>query len=253
MLGTKTAHCGTLDPPVSGVLPMLVGKGIKLLEWMQQHDKEYVCLMWCERAVDEKELAKVLQQFVGKIFQRPPLHAAVAKNVRVRKIYAIDLFEVKGNYSLFRVECQHGTYVRKLVEDVGLLLGTKTRMEELRRTRTGPFLEKECVELTRIKDAAELAKEGKPGPLGKILLPLEEAVRDWPKIAIKSTAVAAVSNGADIMAPGVEGADGYIDKGDVVAIMCGKRLIGVGKALFEKKQLLAQKKGPVVDLKKVVV
>jgi H/ACA ribonucleoprotein complex subunit 4 len=254
ILATKAGHCGTLDPNVSGVLPILLGRGIKLLEYLQKHDKEYVCLMRTEKPVPEEKVREVLNQFVGKIYQKPPEHAAVARNIRVRRIYAIELLETRDGLILFRVTCQHGTYVRKLVEDVGALLGMKTEMARLRRTKVFPFTEEQCVDLTKLKDAAELSKAGKPEMLDKLLLPIEDAIKNFPKVCVKDSAVPALCAGADLMAPGFSRAEGHMDKKDDVCLMTQKgELIGMGKALFSKADMERQKKGPVVDLEKVVM
>jgi H/ACA ribonucleoprotein complex subunit 4 len=252
ILGEKTGHCGTLDPNVSGVLPILVGKGIKLLEYLQIHDKEYVCIMKTESKVDEKRVKEVLDSFVGEIYQKPPLHSAVSKVVRKRKIYGIELLEVRGKRVLFRVECQHGTYIRKLVEDVGHVLGMKAVMEELRRTRVGDFTEQECVSLVQLKDACAL-RDKNPKLLEDMVKPLEYAVARWPKVYVKALAAENIVKGADLMAPGLEKVEGQFGRKDVLAIMSGDRLIAVGKALFDSKNIINQKRNPIVKLEKVLV
>ena len=252
ILGEKTGHCGTLDPNVSGVLPILVGKGIKLLEYLQIHDKEYVCLMRMGQKVDEKKLREVMKSFVGQIYQKPPLHSAVSKAMRTRKIYAIEVLEVTGKRVLFRVECQHGTYVRKLVEDIGHVLGVSTIMDELRRMRVGDFREEDCASLTQLKDAYAFYKQGKPELLNQIVRPLEFAVKNFPKVYVKELAAKNIVKGADLMAPGLERTEGNFGKKDVLAIMEQNRLIAVGKALFDSRAIINQKKGPIVKLEKVV-
>ncbi len=252
ILNEKTGHCGTLDPNVSGVLPILIGKGIKLLEYLQIHDKEYICLMKLDQKVDEDKLKEALKSFVGEIYQTPPLHSAVSKVTRKRKIYAIELLEATGKHALFRIECQHGTYVRKLIEDLGHVLGTKTTMEELRRTRVGEFTEQECISLVQLKDAFALSKE-KPALLSQIIKPLEYAVKNWPKVYVKEKAAENIVKGADLMAPGLERIEGAFGRNDILAIMSGERLIAVGKALFDSKNIINQKRNPIVKLEKVLV
>jgi predicted rRNA pseudouridine synthase len=254
ILGTKTGHCGTLDPNVSGVLPILLGRGIKLLEYIQKHDKEYVCLMRTEEPVPDEKMKATLAEFVGKIYQKPPEHAAVARNIRIRRVHAIELLETRDNLALFRITCQHGTYVRKLVEDVGALLGMRAEMAGLRRTKVFPFTEEQCTDLVRLKDAAELRRQGKPAMLDSLLLPVEEAVKNFPKVYVKSSAVPALCAGADLMAPGFSRAEGHIEKGGEVALMTQRgELVGIGRALLSKAGMEKQKKDAVVDLEKVVM
>lgn len=252
ILGEKSGHCGTLDPNVSGVLPILIGKGIKLLEYLQIHDKEYICLMRLGKKIDDDKLKEALKTFIGPIYQKPPLHSAVAKNVRVRKIYAIELLEVIGRRALFRIECQHGTYIRKLVEDLGHVLGTKAVMEELRRTRVGEFKEGDCVSLIQLKDAYEFYKQGHPEMLNQIIKPLDYAVKNFPKIYVKELAAKNIVRGADLMAPGLEKISGQFGKKDVVVMIGSDKPIAVGKALFDSRAIIGQKRGPIVALEKVL-
>lgn len=252
MLGMKCGHCGTLDPQVSGVLPILFGKGIKLLEHLQKHDKEYVCVMSFEKQVSDKKIKEVFAEFTGRIYQMVPEMAAVARKIRKREIYELELIETNGNLVLFRVHCQHGTYVRKLVDDFGRVFGTKTEMLELRRTKAGLFGEDDCVSLTQLKDACELYKEGKKEMLEKIVLPLEKAVEDFPKVYVKQGAVKPLCQGAPLFAAGLEKTEGEFAKNDTVALMAGEKLIAIGRALFDNKEITKLARGTVVDLEKVL-
>jgi predicted rRNA pseudouridine synthase len=257
IIGAKCGHCGTLDPNVSGVLPILFGKGIKLLEYLQKHDKEYVCIMATEKEIPAEKIKEVFAKFTGKILQAVPEHAAVARRIRKRQIYECELLEKKDKLVLFRVYCQHGTYIRKLIEDFGLALGTKTEMIELRRTKVAAFDEEMCCSLVQLKDAAELCKEGKKEYLEKLIFPLESAVKSFPKIFIKKTAAKSLCKGADLYAAGFVLAEGEFGKGNVVILMAGDKLIAVGKALCNKKKMeqkeKQKEKGAVVDLEKVLV
>ncbi len=244
--GEKVAHAGTLDPQVTGVLPLLIGKkAIKLLEYLQKSEKEYVCLMRVQNAQEER-VKEVLKEFVGKVYQTPPETSAVAKKTRVRKIYRIDILDIDGDYFLIKVACQHGTYIRVLVRDVGRVLGTKTEMIELRRIRSNGFSEEECVPLVRLKDALSLEN-----PPEGVLLPLEEAVRSLPKIKVKKTAEKNIIKGAPVMAPGVLEKNGHIQKGKPVAILSEDgKLIGVGIAEYDKNEF--PERGIVVRTRKVL-
>lgn len=252
MLGTKCGHCGTLDPQVSGVLPILFGKGIKLLEHLQKHDKEYICIMKTSRKIPDKKIKETFAEFTGRIYQMVPEMAAVARKIRKREIFALELIETKNNLVLFRVHCQHGTYVRKLIDDFGRVFGTKNKMIELRRTKAGLFGENDCVPLIQLKDACELYKEGKPEMLEKIILPLEKAVEDFPKVFVKQGAVKPVCQGAPLFAAGVEKTEGGFAKNDTVALMADGKLIAIGKALFDNKAIVQLARGTVVDLEKVL-
>ncbi len=247
----KAAHCGTLDPNVSGVLPILIGKGIKLQEYLQKHGKEYVCLI--ETQASKEEFKQVLKEFTGKIYQKPPEMSAVAKKTRVRKIYSIQIIDNIENNYLLRIKCQHGTYIRKLVEDIGIVLGKKMIMKELRRTRSGLFKEQECVTLTRLRDAYEL-RDKKPELLQEIIKPLEEAVKGMATVTLKSKAAENVKKGAPVYAPGIKQMTGSIEKRTPVALFDENgKLIGMGISKYSKKQVLEKNKGLVIKTKKIVV
>jgi predicted RNA-binding protein (TIGR00451 family) len=125
-------------------------------------------------------------------------------------------------------------------------------MEELRRTRVGDFLEKDCISLIRLKDAVELSKK-KPELLAEIIKPLDYAVKGWPKVYVRAGAAENIAKGADLMAPGLEKVEGTFEKKAVLVIMNGDKPIAVGKALFDSATITNQKRGPVVNLEKVLV
>ena len=137
----KVGHGGTLDPYVSGVLPITLGKAVRLTDVVLSSDKEYVCLMRLHADRPEKRVREVISRFVGKIYQLPPVRSAVKRQVRIRTIHEIEVLDIRGRDVLFRVRCDAGTYVRTLCVDIGDLLGCGANMVELRRTRSGKMTE----------------------------------------------------------------------------------------------------------------
>jgi H/ACA ribonucleoprotein complex subunit 4 len=202
-------------------------------------------------AFPEERVREVLCDFRGKIHQRPPEMSAVAKNIRIRQIYQIEMLEYDGNFILFRALCQHGTYIRKLVEDIGLVLGTKTEMLELRRTRSGPFVESEAVTLTQLQDAVALQKE-KPELLAAMIRPTEYAIQRFAKAEVNDNSVKNIQNGAGIYRAGILSISGHVVKGSPVAILNNRKLIAVGEAMFDKNEILAKTKGEVIKTAKVL-
>ncbi|MFO7967345.1 MAG: hypothetical protein R6U44_07080, partial [Archaeoglobaceae archaeon] len=91
----KTGHAGTLDPHVTGALPILLENSVKLLKTLQSSQKEYVSIMRLHDYVDEQEILRVMNMFVGKIYQKPPLKSAVKKTLRTREIYEMDIMEIE--------------------------------------------------------------------------------------------------------------------------------------------------------------
>jgi predicted RNA-binding protein (TIGR00451 family) len=110
----KSGHSGTLDPGVTGSLPIAINKATRIVQALLIAGKEYVCVMHIHKEIEEKKIKKVLKDFTGKITQLPPVKSAVVRQERERSIYYIDLLEIEGQDVLFKVGCQAGTYIRKL-------------------------------------------------------------------------------------------------------------------------------------------
>ena len=120
-------------------------------------------------------------------------------------------------------------------------------MEELRRIRSGSFEETAAVTLHELADAASAAREGNAEPLQGMILPLEAAIADLPKVVIRDTAVDAVCHGAVLAGGGVTEKEGGFGKGETVAIMTGRgELVGLGKARIASSSLKPGEPGFVV-------
>ncbi len=251
----KTGHTGTLDPRVTGVLPIMIEDATKLVRILQGSEKEYICLMRLHGDVRREEIERVLKLFEGKIYQRPPLKSAVKKRLRVRTIYRIDVLEIEGRDILFKVTTEAGTYIRKLCTDIGEVLGCGAHMQELRRTRTGIFSEDMCYTLQDLLDAYILWKEeGEERYLRQIVKPMELAVVNVPKVVIKDTAVDAICHGADLTAKGVLYIEKTVKRDELVAIFTLKNeLVALGKALMDAEDMLKVRSGIVVDVTRVIM
>lgn len=241
LTGLKAGHAGTLDPQAIGVLPVAVGIGKKVLRALAECDKEYICIARFTPKVPEEELKKAMGQFTGKIYQTPPKEAAVKRVMRTRVIHSLRLLEADGELVLFRVRCQHGTYIRVLCEDIGEVLGVKGEMVELRRAIAGPFTEKDAVFLQTLADDKEL-------------LSIESGVAHLPKVVVGNSAVGALCHGADLAASGVAAVDKKIYKGAMVALFtAGKELVGLGIAEKSGEEIAEAKKGIVVKTTAIVM
>ncbi|MFB2623544.1 RNA-guided pseudouridylation complex pseudouridine synthase subunit Cbf5 [Methanothermobacter marburgensis] len=249
----KVGHGGTLDPKVTGVLPLGINRATRVMQLLLEAPKEYVCLMRVHREVDEDRIREVLGEFQGKIFQIPPLKSAVKRELRVRTIYDVNILEIDGQDVLFRIACEAGTYVRKYCHDVGEALGTGAHMAELRRTRVGPFTEEGLVTLHDLKDAYQFwVEDGDERFLRECTLPMEFAVSHLPRAVILDSAVDAVCHGADLARGGIAGLDDNIKKGDTVAVMTLKgELVAVGEALMPSLDIVAADSGLVIETDKV--
>jgi len=135
----KIGHSGTLDPQVSGVLPLGLGEATKALGVLLYGPKEYHALGRLHSLPSKEKLQDILELFTGEIYQKPPQRSAVLRRTRSRTIYELELLEQKERLLLLRVLCEAGTYIRKLLYDMGEVLGAGGTMIELRRSRVHQF------------------------------------------------------------------------------------------------------------------
>ncbi|VVC02129.1 putative tRNA pseudouridine synthase B [uncultured archaeon] len=254
ILGTeKSGHCGTLDPQVSGVLPVGVGKATKLLPYLTSKDKKYVCLMRTGREVSEQEILGLFKRFTGEITQTPPKMSAVAKVKRKRKVYYIKPIQIKPKDVLFEVHCEAGTYIRVLVSDFGRFVGG-AEMLELRRIAVGVIPESSCHTLQALSDAYWLATEKHDeAEIRKMLVPPQEAL-GLPSMTVRDSAVETVCAGSPLYAPGLVGADAGIKKGGNVMLLTEKgEFIGVGKAEMPSEEIAVKKAGAVALPERIIM
>ena len=251
---TKDGHSGTLDPGVTGILPVALGKGTRVVQSLLTAGKEYVCLMRLHQERSEKDVREVLERFTGKIKQLPPVKSAVKRQWRHRNIYYNEFLDMDGPEVLFRVGCQAGTYIRKLCHDMGTELGCGAHMQELRRTKAGPFKEDSTlVTLHDLKDAyAYYKQDGDESHLRKAILPLEAAVGHLPKVVVLDSTVDSVCHGATLKVRGVSWVEANIQVGELVAIMTLKgELIAVGEARMISREIASKESGVAVKSSQV--
>ena len=249
----KAGHSGTLDPKVTGCLPVALGRGTRIVQTLLPAGKEYVCIMHLHKEIDEQALRKTIKGFVGKIKQLPPIKSSVKREERIRHIYYIDILEIKDKDVLFMVGCQAGTYIRKLCHDIGDKLGCGAHMDKLRRTRAGPFDETTIVTLQELTDAFHYYQTEKNEKfIRKCIVPLEKGVAHLPKVWVSDSSVSSLCHGANLKVPGISKLHNNIKLKDRVAIMTLKdELVGIGDAALTSKQMLNQEKGLAVKLDKV--
>ncbi len=139
----KIGHSGTLDPQVSGVLPLGLGEATKALGVLLLGPKEYHALGRIHSLPSKEKLASIVEMFTGEIFQKPPQRSAVVRQTRTRAIYEFEIIEQKERLLLNGICCESGTYLRKLYYDIGEVLGPGGTMIELRRSRGYQFHERD--------------------------------------------------------------------------------------------------------------
>jgi tRNA pseudouridine55 synthase len=199
----RAAHAGTLDPKVTGCLPVLTGTATRL-SGVLLTPKEYVAVLEAHGRLPG-DFEEVLGEFVGPIYQKPPRKSAVARRLRVREVYKLEVLDSESRRALLRISCASGTYVRKLCHDLGLALGTGAHMGDLRRTRAEPFSDADLVTLHDLADALAFATAGEFEALREVIEPAERALVHLPRLVIAYSAAREVANGAPVYAPGVLG------------------------------------------------
>jgi H/ACA ribonucleoprotein complex subunit 4 len=241
---------------VTGVLPIALEEATKIVQALLVSGKEYVCLMKLHGKAAEKRVKEVLEEFQDTIYQRPPLRSSVKRVLRTRKIYYLDFLEMEERNVLFKVGCQGGTYIRKLCFDMGEALGCGAHMQELRRTRAGPFVEND--DIVTLHDVAywfmEWQEKKDERILKKFIQPMEKALSLVPKIHIRDSAVDAVCHGATLTAPGVLSVETGINQNAMVAMFTLKsEIVALAKALASTEEILNMTHGLVAETKRVLM
>ena len=156
----------------------------------------------------------------------------------------INLLEIQDKEVLFRVGCQAGTYIRKLIHDMGQELKTGAHMAQLIRTKAGPFTYKTWHVLQDLKDAYEFYKEGDDTEIRKVVLPYEQVVSSMKKIWVHDSAIDTLCHGSSLGVPGVSKCHANILPRDHVAFMTLKEeLIGIGVAQLTSQEMYHNQKG----------
>lgn len=247
----RVGHIGTLDPNVSGVLVMAIGKATKLIEIAHESPKEYIGVMRVYSDISEERVNSVFKEFTTEIYQIPPMRSAVARALRTRRIHSLELLEMKGRLILFKVKSDSGTYIRTLCTDMGYAMGPGAQMSELRRVSTGPFKEEGKCTLQDLKDAVKLKKEGNDRLFKKLFLTPDYLFKDYAKVVVKASAIENIAHGADLFPGGIVAIIGNPLRGDRVSVMSEKNeLVGTGIMLVSADSVGDLK---VVDFDRVFV
>jgi H/ACA ribonucleoprotein complex subunit 4 len=252
VLGLKKAgHFGTLDPLVTGVLPICLENACKIQDYFMHRDKTYIGTMKLHKDITLKKLKEEMKPFLGKINQLPPRKSRVKRVLREREImkFEITKFNEKEREAEFITEVEAGTYIRKLISDLGEKIGG-AHMQGLRRTKAGIFSEKDS-EFVSIEEFDKVVEEYKNGKkeaeekLRKLLVPAEIIVNLLPVIAIDKKWLAKLKNGSPIfdeMLDNLNEEKKIIDSKEPFAIVVENQLIEIAKFSdrFEQKSILAK-------------
>jgi H/ACA ribonucleoprotein complex subunit 4 len=251
----KAGHSGTLDPKVTGVLPIGIGKAAKLAQLLLPAGKEYVGIMHLHDDVSDIQLNGVIEEFVGVIEQLPPVKSAVRRQLRKRSVYSFSIIERNKRDILFRTEVQAGTYIRKLCHDIGMRLGGGAHMGDLRRTRAGPFHEDTSAILHDLRDAYQIyMDDNNDAPLRRFVLPPESAISHIPKAYVSDEAVWSICHGSPLYVPGVVSveSDVVFQKPMIMLTLKGE-IIGYGIARMNAEDVIRKNKGIVCETDSVIM
>ncbi|MCS7140987.1 MAG: RNA-guided pseudouridylation complex pseudouridine synthase subunit Cbf5 [Candidatus Nitrosocaldus sp.] len=256
MLGVESAgHSGTLDPPTTGLLPIGVGEATKALTVLLLGPKEYYAIARLHASVPSSKLHDTMRMFIGDIYQRPPQRSSVKREVRIRRIYELELVEEHGRLLLLRVLCQAGTYVRKLIYDIGEVLGSGASMVELRRTRVSMLDEDDMVRLHDLYDAYMLwREEGREDRLRSMIKPVEYALQHVKAVVVRDSTVDSLCHGAQLAVPGVLRVSRDLRRGDLVGVYTLKgELVALAEAVMSAQEIAEADRGIAFTLKRVIM
>lgn len=260
----KIGHTGTLDPDATGVLPVCIGNGTKLVELLAEHDKEYIAELILGIATDtqdmsgkviktgevkvtREEVAKVVMGFVGEYMQVPPMYSAlkvngkklyelaregkeVERKARPVCFHKIEIFSMELPVVKLRVVCSKGTYIRTLCNDIGEKLGCFAAMKSLIRTRVGCFGIEEAVTLS------ELEEKRDAGQLADVVLSPDSVFEHLPEVKVKSEFCRLLDNG-NTLYPNMLENPPYFKDGTEVRMYGAERFYGIYQYVAEENKL----------------
>jgi H/ACA ribonucleoprotein complex subunit 4 len=253
----KVGHSGTLDPGTTGLLPLGLGEATKALSVLTLGPKEYYALARVHSYISAKRIEPVMKEFTGDIYQRPPQRSAVRRATRIRTVYSFDLLEQHERLLLMKIVCQAGTYVRKIIYDLGEVLSSGATMIELRRTMVSGFSEgtERFARLHDILDAFESYKENKDETkLRELIKPIEHSLQSLRGVIVRDTAVDALCHGAQLAIPGIIAIPRDLRLGELVGVYTLKgEIVGLSEAVMMSKEIETKTNGFAFVMKRIIM
>ena len=254
---SRIGHGGTLDPFATGLLTLLCGRATKLTDILLQKSKGYIAVIRFKDHINVNKIEKLLEKMTGEIYNVPPKESAVKIQVRSRNISKLELidYDVENRLINLRIECDAGTYIRTLTNDLGLLLDSKCELLELHRHKSGKFNSSMACTMQQLNDAAFLWKEhDDERGMKKLIAPIESILTELPRIVVKDGAVAALSHGAPLARPGLVNAPKDINKDSQVILSSLKgEAVAVAKLIVDSNSLKSMDSGHVSTVETVMM
>lgn len=255
----KVGHTGTLDPEATGVLPVCLGKGTRIVPFLIDVEKEYRATLRLGQETDTQDAAgavtasapvppglldtigETLQSFVGPYLQMPPMYSAVKidgvplyKSARLGKVIeraprevairSIRLHQVEGNDVSFSVVCSKGTYIRTLCADIGARLGVGGHLLALQRTRSGNFRLEDSIVLESFCDLYV------KGAWEEEVYSLNEVLDSLPSVSVKEGHLRKINHGAPLETEGIAAWDRFEKEAPLRFLGPRGELLGIGTA-----------------------
>ena len=245
----RVGHAGTLDPAASGVLPICVGQGTRVAEYLSESGKAYSAEILFGTVTDTydsegtvlrtsdtttltlAQIEEILPQFLGPQMQMPPLYSAIKlqgqpayKRMRAGEeitltarpitLYQLRILDWQAPRLTLAIDCSKGTYIRSLAYDLGERLGYGAHLAALIRTRSGPFVLSESVTLEHIAEAVA------QGTISQLLTSADTVLQQYPALHLDVSTVERVLHGHAFSydAPPTELARVYDTGGQFLAI-----------------------------------
>ncbi|HUT97123.1 MAG TPA: tRNA pseudouridine(55) synthase TruB, partial [Dehalococcoidales bacterium] len=254
----RVGHAGTLDPAATGVLPVCLGQGTRIIQFLLEAPKAYraeielgvatdthdatgtVVSRGDPSGVSREKLLSALESFRGPIEQTPPMYSAVkhegkplyelaragievARKSRLRWVYRLELLDWQPPVATIEVECSKGTYIRSLADDLGQLLGCGANLKNLARLKCGLFTIEDAITVPQLEDGF------RHGYWQQFLYPIDIVLSRWGAVVVDDAAAEDIKNGrplaleaADNPPPSVQGnrCRVYTRDGTFLAMLC---------------------------------
>ena len=238
----KASHFGTLDPMVTGVLPVALSRACRLMPYFIGKTKTYIGIMRIHEEISEKKLNEEIKNFIGKITQLPPVKSRVKREERQREIYRFEILEVSENKKdiLFLAEVEAGTYIRKLVSDLGEKI-QGAHMLELRRIQASLFKEAESYTIYEFLKAVEEYKKAKnEEPLREMLIPGEIISKVLPIFQVKKQYINKLYHGSPLFKEYIDNLEKAkeVNLDEKIAVFSEDKFIGTFK-IVKSERILA--------------
>lgn len=247
----KAGHTGSLDPLATGMLPICFGEATKISNFLLNADKRYLaqCKLGIRTdsadadgqivethsvdGIDEQQIRRVLNGFLGEQQQVPPMHSAikqdgvplyrlahqgleVERDARAITVYRLDLVRFEKDILQLDISCSKGTYIRVLADDIGKILGCGAHIAALRRLQVGVF---EGAKMYTFEELNTLLEQGVTA-LDQTLLPIDAGLSDWGDVQLSADAAFYLRKGQAVFIPRLK-SRGYVRLYDPARVFLG--------------------------------